>query len=183
MKDVGRLNKLTQADRAFLQELFVVNYKIINVTVYNSLGEKYKLFVEDVVAQVYLLACEKVCVLRDHSNPKAWLITAAKLVSLETLRKCAKIQKVASIDECDGLCADGDVLEDIIYSSWVEDNAVQKLLSSLTKREKQVYDKLYKENKTAKQSAAELGVTTNLVHNMNKRLKDKIVKAIIKNRF
>lgn len=182
-KKQERTAKLSPEDSKFLQALIEANEKVINITIYNALGEQYTYLAEDAVAQLYLLACEKIDVLRAHECPKAWLIVAAKLTAKSIIKKhITELSHVFTADPPE-LSADDNVFEEAVYSIWLQNKVPEKLIAMLTKREKEVYNKLYIENKTAKQAAAELGTTVNLINNVHKNLRGKIKNAINQKNF
>ncbi len=59
----------------------------------------------------------------------------------------------------------------------------KKLIAGLTKRERQVYGKIYIEGKKPKDAAAELNISVNSVHNIHKNLRDKIKNEIKRKNF
>lgn len=178
-----RLTPLSHEDVDFVKNVIEENEKYINVTVYNTLGGLYGYLAEEAIGDVYLLACKKVDVLKSHSCPRAWLIVAAKHVSQGLIRKHRTDFMNVELSEAENLKSDDDVAEDAVYEIWLENKIPEKLIGTLTKREREVYAKLYIECKTPKETAAELGVKVTLVNNINKNLKDKIKYAVKRNSF
>ncbi len=172
------MKKLSAEDKAYLRTLIMENEKYIKHAVTNTLGPLFEYLADDAVGELYLLACQKVDVIKTCDSPRAWLIVAARYVAKGLIKKQKK--DLNSVELTEALNSDDEnVFEEAVYRIWLENKIPEKLIDSLTQREREVYIKLHIENKTPKEAAAELGVTVNLVHNVNKNLKDKI-KAEIK---
>lgn len=138
---------------------------------------------EDALSELCLVACENVQTLKNHVCPKAWLIITAKFVSITLTREYQKKCKHLPINELMVGSKELDVFEEVLFSTWTENDAPQKLISLLTKREAQVYKMLYQEGKSVKEIAQELNVVENTVRNIHKHLRDKIPDAIKRNIF
>lgn len=177
------LKPLSTDDVNFVRSIIEENEKCINVTVYNTLGRLYSYLAEEAVSEVYLLACRKVDVLRRHECPKAWLIVAARHVSQTLIRTHKNDLLNVEIEEAENIKSNDDVPEDAVYRIWLENKIPEKLIGSLTKREKEVYIKLYIEERTPKQAAEELGITANAVNNVHKNIRDKIKYAVSQKNF
>lgn len=169
---------LTTEDSFFIERLLDDNKQYIKNVIYSELGGTYRYLAEDAIHDMYLLMCQKIDVLKAHECPKAWILVASRRVAQGIMRKNRKDLENIPLDnvicETDG----ADIVEQVVYDIWLENELPGKLIESFTKREREVYHKLYIEEKTFKQTAEELSLTTNAVYNFNKNLKDKIKNAI-----
>lgn len=171
---------LTADESVFVEKLIEDNKKAIKNIIYNVLGEDYKYLAEDTIYDVYLLICQKIDVLKNHSNPKAWIFVAARYVARGAVKK-SKRHKTVPIEMIDRLPSGIDIEEEAIYNMWLCNNVPEKLLGSFTKRELQIYHMIYVEGKTPKETADILGLTQHAVLNFKSNIKKKI-KDLIKNK-
>ncbi len=174
---------LSEEEVLFIEKLIIENRKIIKNIIYNILGERYKHHAEDAVCDVYLLMCQKIDVLKNHNAPRAWIFVAARYVARGVVRNNKKHDNTIPIDMIEDFPSDINVEEEATYRIWLSDKVPEKLIKSLTKREQQVYQKLYIEGKTPKQAAVELNLTANAVYNFNKNIRDKIKYAVKRKMF
>ena len=76
-----------------------------------------------------------------------------------------------------------DIFEEAVYEIWLESKVPEKLIANLTKREREVYHKIYIENKKPKEAAKELELSINAVNNIHKNLRDKIKDDVKRKNF
>lgn len=175
---IKRIVPLSSKESKFLQQLIEDNEKLINVIMFRCLGEMYYILADDAIAQLYLLACEKIDVLLTHENPSGWLVVSAKHVANSLCERYFKENKTVFNYGLLYFKSGYDIFDECLYNTWIKENAVEKLLSKLSKRESEVYQKLYIERKSPSDTAEELGVTINLIYNIKRNLKNKIKKAV-----
>lgn len=181
--DRAKTRPLNAEDAEFLIKLFYENEKNIKGIVYNTLGKLYGHLAEDALGELCLLACEKIDIIKAHKSPKAWLIVASKHVAQGLIKKHKKDLLNIPLEKSEETVNDNDLFEEVVYATWLENKVPEKLIASLTKREKEVYYKLYIEKKTPKEAASELGVKLNLINNVHKNLRDKIKDAVKRKNF
>lgn len=174
---------LTEEEAVFVENLILENSKTIKNIIYNVLGENFKYLAEDAITEVYLLVCQKIDVLKKHSSPKAWVFVAARYVAQATVRNNKKHENTLSLDEIEERATDLNVEEEAIYKIWLSDKVPEKLIKRLTKGERQVYQKLYVEQKTPKQAAEELGIAPSSIYNFNVCIREKIINAVKHKKF
>lgn len=179
-----RTQPLKPEDSEFLSRLLKENEKVINNVINNTLGKLYRYLAEETISELCLLACEKIDSVKAHTEPRLWLIIAAKNLARGMMRKHSKDLLNVSLDLLEEEPASTDnVFEDAVYAIWLEGKVPEKLIASLTKREREVYHKLYIEEKTLDETAEELGVTKNLVNAVHKNIRDKIKYAVKRKKF
>lgn len=174
---------LSREDAKYIESLLKENENAINTTIYNTLGHTYKAMAEDAIGELCLLMCERIETLKTHECPKAWLIVSAKFVALGLIRKQNKETDAISLDNIIAGTKGTEVFDEVLYAIWLENKAPEKLIATLSKRESEVYRKIYIEKKTVKETAKELDITENTIRNVHKNLRDKIVNAIKRNNF
>ncbi len=174
---------LTKDDALYIEQLIRQNDKYIKNVIYNTLGPENRYLAEDAISEFYLLICEKIEALRSHPSPKGWLLVAAKHTAQGMISMHKKDAMSVSLEEALHEPDKTDVFEDTVYEIWLENKVPEKLIAGLTKRERQVYVKIYIEDKKPKDVAAELNISVNAVHNIHKNLRDKIKNEIKRKKF
>lgn len=174
---------LTEEDACLINDLIEENCNQIKNIIYNTLGSENRYLAEDAVNEFYLLMCEKIDVLRVHTCPKAWMFVAARHTAQGMIQKYRKDSTCIPLDEISYKVGETDVFEDALYEIWLENKVPEKIIAGLTKRERNVYYKLYIEKKKPKEIAEELGVSANAVRNMNKTIRDKIKETVRRKNF
>lgn len=169
---------LTSEEAEYINELLERNEYIIRAQIRTVLKEKFNQIGEDCISELYLLACEKVSVLKTHKNPDAWLVIASKNVANNMARKHTALLQNITDEEITNVKIETDVFEDALYNIWIQEGSIERLLSLLTPREREIYDLLYKERQTAKQVSEKLGVSDSTVRNIALAIKKKIKNAI-----
>lgn len=118
---------LTADESVFVEKLIEDNKKAIKNIIYNVLGKDYEYLAEDTIYDVYLLICQKIDVLKNHSNPKAWIFVAARYVARGAVKK-SKRHKTVPIEMIDRLPSG---ILDYIYN----DNDVGAFLRTASKKQ------------------------------------------------
>jgi len=163
--DVDKVS-LTKEDALFIAKLIEENKTHIKNVVYSTLGTTYHYLANDTISELYLLLCEKVEILKTHSAPDAWILVAAKRTALGMMAKHRKDLLTVPLVEAVNKGNDSDVCDTALYEVWLENNVPARLIARLTKREQEVYHKIYIEGKKATEVAKELNVSASTVHNI-----------------
>ena len=174
---------LSPMDAKYIEDLFKEHGKEIRVTIVNVLGHENASLIEDAVGDLCLLMCEKIEKLKSHTSPVAWLTIASRFIALNLRRNQNKYNDLIPLDGVRIKSNGAEIFDEVQYAIWLEEDVPQKLMKMLTKRETDIYQKIYVEEKRVKDVAKELGITENTVRNLHKRLRDKIVNAINENKF
>lgn len=181
MKDNPKLPVvLTAEQRTFIEKLLVENETAIKYIIRKTLGHVYGYLNDECIGELCLLMCDKISDIEVHPNPRAWVMASAKLTAFSVINKNKKHAKFTTLNEEQPTKTD-PTFEDALYSLWMKNDAPQKLLDTLTEREKQIYQKLYVQNKNIETTGRELGITPSTVRTTKKTLTDKILKHIQKN--
>lgn len=170
--------RLTQKDSDFIEALIKRNQGVMCAAVRSVLQENYNVLGEDCIAEIYLLCCQKIRVLKNHENPDGWLAVASKRVSLAVNRKYK--ERLSRTADYEPINADSqiDVFEEALYDSWLEGGAIEKLLSVLTPREREIYELVYLKRMKAVDVATLLGVSGSTVRNTTASIRRKLENAI-----
>jgi len=171
---------LTAKQRTFIEELLVENETAIKYIIRKTLGNVYGYLNDECIGELCLLMCKKISVLESHPNPAAWVMASAKLTAFSVINKNKKYAKCVLPNEDPPIKTD-PTFEETLYGLWMKNDTPQKLLDTLTKREKQVYQKLFVQNKNTETTARELGIASSTVRTIKKTLTDKILEHIQKN--
>lgn len=173
--------KLTPEESEFLHDLLTKNKKNIRRAVFVVLKDNFKLYGEDCISEVSLLAIKSVKVLKKHKNPSGWLVVASKKVAANYIRKEYTRLKNTGIEIIYDIPTDANAIyEDALYDIWMENGTIEMLIQELTPREKEVYSLLYQEGLTSKQAGERLGISASTVRNIAVGIKDKIYYAVKK---
>lgn len=179
-KTTGKNKVMTPEEAEFVKDLLLRNRQTISSVIKMLLKDGYSFLYDDCLSETYLTACQKVDILKVHGNPDAWITVAAKWSTMALLKEF-KRQKYLNNQANEFVCSTKDsVFEEVVYNIWVENNVPEKLISELTKREKEVYRLLFLEQKTPQEVANELGISISTVRNTKKHLIDKIKEIIEK---
>ncbi len=174
---------LSSEESKFLKDLIEENESCLKIIVKNNLGTKFEYLLEDSISELYLLACSKIKTLKSHPYPMKWLAVSAKLIAKANIRKHSKEFPSSSLNEISEQTCCSDIEEDAIYNIWLEYKIPEQLIARLTKREREVYYKIYIENKKTKDIAKELNVSENNIRNIHKNLRDKIYDSVKRKKF
>ena len=181
-KKKTRQRPLTESQRAFIEHLIGENQGVIYCIIKAVLGEVYGYLLEDCVGKLYLLTCEKIDIVENHPCPKAWIRVAAKLTALYMIKNNRKDLEVTSLEGRAFPTAGVDTTyEEALFGIWLGNDVPKKLLNTLTKREAQIYYKLYVENKDTETVATELGLNVSTVRSFKNLIKNKLTEHINKN--
>lgn len=165
---------LTKDDALFIEQLIEQNGNHINNIIYNTLGSYNQYLAKDAISEFYLLMCEKIDTLKAHPSPKGWIFVAAKHTAQGLIAKSRRDSSSVPLDDVIYEFSETDVFEDATYEIWLENKVPEKLIAHLTKREREIYCKLYIDKKKPTAIAKELNISVNSVYNIHKNLRDKI---------
>ncbi len=171
---IKRKTPLSEEEARFLRDLVAENQNAIKWSVLKSLDKSHEYLYEDTISDLYVLMCEKIDDLKVHPHPEKWIFVAARLTAMRSLQKSKNHSAVLPLDEVPEPRDKQDLFEDVVYEIWLENNVPEKLLSQLTKREREIYYKIYIEKKKPKDIAQELNVSVNNIRNIHKNIRDKI---------
>lgn len=181
MNNENSKQKLTPEESEFLHTLFTANKKNIKRAVWAVLKDNFKLYGEDCISEVCLLAIEKVKTLKSHDNPSGWLVVASKKVAANYIRKEYTRLKNTGKEIIYDIPTDANaVFEDALYDIWMENGTIESLIQGLAPREKEVYGLLYLEGLTSQQAGQRLGISASTVRSIDAGIKDKIKYAVKK---
>ena len=124
--------------------------------------------------------CEKTDILKKHENPDGWVIIAARNIAKNAQRKLNAQLNRTSDKATEDITAEEDIFENVLCNIWLEDGGIDKLLEKLTPREKEIYNHLYRERITAKDTSEIMNLSDSTVRNINANIKRKIKKEISK---
>lgn len=136
---------------------------------------------EDILQKVYLALIEATGKGQEIQNPKAWLYkTARNLINTE-YTAMQKSREIVSLDAesplADQLSTDPDYEEERISEEQVE-QCFNQVLSSLSREEKDIIEKIYVKNHPIKEVAKEQGRSVNAIQQRLVRLRRKVKKQI-----
>ncbi len=169
---------LSPDEAEYIQDLIIRNQYIIRAEIRSVLKEKFEQIGEDCIGEIYLLACEKIDVLKKHKNPDGWIIIAARKVALNMGRKHNTILNKSTEAEIEDMPIDDNVFEDALYNIWLENGSIDKLLDVLTPHEREIYNLLYKRRLPSNKAAEIMKVSDSTIRNINRTIKKKIKNAI-----
>ena len=180
LKRLRNARELTTAEREFLGNLLEKNkplllhvIKIITGKLYNTLGE-------ECLSELHCLTIRKIDKLIAKENPDRWLITAAKYIALELMRRYKNEPDTVLIWEVADQLVMDDVFEEARYNIWMEQHVLDKLPLKLTNRERQIYNLMIIQKMSCEDVARELNISESTVWNIRAAVVKKIEK-IIKN--
>ncbi len=169
---------LTKDDALYVTDLIETHGKHIKNVIYSTLGHTSHYLAQDTISELYLLMCKKIDVLKAHPCPKAWLLVAARQTAFGMIAKHRNNLSTLPLDEALNIGGYDDVFNMALYEIWIEDNVPEKLIASLTPREREVYHKIYTEDKKPVDVAKELNISSNTVNTIHKNIRDKIKEKI-----
>ena len=136
---------LTEPQREFAERLYKENYKLLAKRMNELLGGVDPAAVEDCLGNLFLTLCLCVQKVMEHENPRAWLFLTARYICLKHVRNVGSISKrnVPLTEEIadtlsGGVSPEDTVLDDILWCQWKNARVREKLISGLTKNEKQI---------------------------------------------
>lgn len=165
--------KLNDAQRAFVEGLFLKLSKGICSAILSILNSEHRYLFNDCLGELACLMCEKAEELAAHPAPEAWVYVAAKKTALKLIKSESNFQSFVFID-CEGIEVE---YTELAFDKLLNDILIESALKSyLTKREYQVFYGLFKESKDTKMVARDLGISESTVRTLKKTAKDKIRK-------
>ncbi len=170
-------SKLNCEESAFIEELVLRNDTLIRNVLMGVLAENFRHLTDECIAETYLLACRRADVLKDHPNPDGWVVKTAKTKALELLNK-HKNEKLLPLEEALSVSAHQNVEEEAQYNIWQERFYISEVLSSLSKREKQIYKLLYIDRLSVPIAAKTLGISEKTVLNVRRKMIIKVEKLL-----
>ena len=170
--------RLTADEAEYIRDLIIRNEYIIRAEVRSVLREMFDQIGADCISEIYLLACQKIAVLKKHAKPDAWITLASRKVAQNMARKHNTILKRSTDDEITDIGIEDNVFEDALYNIWIEDGSIEKLLNTLTPHEREIYNLIYKHRLPSKDVAKLKGVSDSTVRNTVVTIKRKIRNAI-----
>lgn len=178
---------LSAAQREFVEKLITENRTAVKAIVRNALGAVNGYLLEDCISEIYLLLCEKITVLENHPSPKAWLYVAAKMTARTVVFKHKNDNNNLPLElvggtsqELAGSSSHDPTYDEVAYHIYLESDVNEKILEKLTRREAQVYEKLFLEKKSIKEAANELCISESVVRTHKMSVKEKIAKLFDK---
>ncbi|MBQ4316973.1 MAG: sigma-70 family RNA polymerase sigma factor [Clostridia bacterium] len=173
--------RLSPEEAIFVQKLLSRNNKLIRIAVRSVLGGFYKDLGEDCLGEISLLVIQKTKMLTTHENPDGWVIVASKKIAANLIRKEYTRLKNTKNEMPPDVPTDSDaVYQEALYNIWLANNGIEKLLCTLTPRERDVYDLLYINRLTAKQTSEALNISYSTVRTIESAIKSKLKEEIKK---
>ncbi len=173
-----RTYALTSEECKFVENLIANNEYIVRSVLRSALGEKFDQLGAECISDLYILLCEKIRFLKQHENPDGWMVVAAKNIALNAIRKHNTLINHAIAAEITDIRVEDNVFENALYSIWLNDGVIDKLLDKLTPHEREIYDYLYRERLTSKQVAEIMKTSDSTIRNINARIRKKIQKEL-----
>lgn len=170
---------LSTAQREFVEKLINENRTSVNAIVRNVLGAVNAYLFEDCISEIYLLLCKKISVLENHPNPKAWMYVAAKMMARTIITKSKNDNNNVPLEFL-GSTTHDPTYDEVAYRIYLENDVNKKIFEKLTKREAQVYEKLFLQKKSVKEAANELHISESVVRTHKMAVKEKIAKLFDK---
>lgn len=173
---------LTRSDASYVANLINEYAEEIKNVIYSTVSNRNDL-IEEAVSDLHLLMCEKIEDIKTHSCPKAWILVSAKRVAQGVIAKARRYSSVVPLDDIVEIADERSIEDEAIFQIWMDEKVPEKLIGRLSKREREVYDKIYVEGKTTKETASDLNISLNAVHNIHKNLRDKIKDDVKRKNF
>ena len=170
--------RLTSDEAEYIENLIIRNEYVIRAVVKLALRDKFDQIGEDCISEIYLLACKKIALLKNHEKPDAWITVAARKVAQNMARKHNTLLKNSTADEIIVVGMEDNVFEDALYNIWMEEGSIDKLLDTLTPHEREIYDLIYKKRLSSKEAAILMGTSDSTIRNTTVKIKRKIKNAI-----
>ena len=170
------IRQMKQGDEASF-DVFVRKYykDILNYCTYHYPDREYA---RDITQEVFLIAYRKGDDFLSHENPMAFLYVSAKNLLFEHFREKAKL---APLEEWEIEDSRGDIFEQLRINhvrSIDEDIYFNRVLSSLSKRERKLYELYYVLKKPMKAIAKELHLSEPALRMKYVRLRKKVRRIV-----
>lgn len=172
------LHTLSSEESEFLGQLLAKERSTVLYVIKNVLGNLYTELRDECLSEVYWLAMRKVDDMMHFQNPDKWIVVSAKYVALHVKYTRCKYLDHISTEDIEDIEFSEDVFETALYNIWLEQDVYNLLKKELTKRERQVFELIFEQNKSCKEVAAQLGISESTVWNIRKSIKDKYRYAI-----
>ncbi len=178
---LGSENKivLTKEDADFVEALLKQHQRVIMSVIRANLNHHLYYLAEDCLSEVYLVACQNVSELKKHAHPDGWLAVTAKYITIRLAKD--EMKNLRKIGRAVEHTAHEHVFESALYNIWLEEKMPEKILGTLTKREKEIYEMIYIRCMKNDEIARQLGISESTIRNINKSIVDKIEYYIKKN--
>lgn len=162
----------------FFEQLCVDYYEKILRYLYASLGDE--VVARDCAQEVFLIACQKSEILRQHPNPGGFLFQTAKNLACKTRRKSfSRMLRELSTDEENVEITDLYAeIETMLDNQINELEYVEAVLSRLGKEKRMLYGLYYLNNKSMAEISVLLGLEETAVRMRFVRLRREI-RAIV----
>lgn len=160
--------------QSFFEQLCVEYYEKILRYLYASLGDEVT--AKDCVQDVFLTACQKSELLRQHPNPGGFLFQTAKTLAHKARRESFSRMLRETSDDVDAVDV-ADLKADIITmldKQIDEQEYIETVLSQLTDEKRKIYSLYYLNKKSMSEIAALLGVEEAAVRMRYVRLRREI---------
>ncbi len=150
-------------NRKFFETLYKDNYN--DICTYISVITFNKLDYESLAQDVFLIAFQKIDVLRHHINPTGWLYSTARNITMDALKKKMNTYEIpTSIEELDKCAVNPPELEDIFC----------ELEGFLTSDEIRLLKKHFKEGQSISDIAQQCNIKTGTMRMKFSRMYKKI---------
>lgn len=180
LKRLKDARELTIDEREFLDKLLEKNKSLLLHVIKIVTGKLYNTLGEECLSELHCLAIRKIDKIIVAEYPDRWLITSAKYIALELLRRYKDEPDTVPIwDVADQLVID-DVFEEARYNIWMEQHVLDKIPLKLTNRERQIYDLMIIQKMSCEEVSRKLNISESTVWNIRAAIVKKIAK-IIKN--
>lgn len=160
---------MTDEQKDVVNDLFREIGKDILRFVYRFSGDKD--MAEDVAQQTYFLACLKIDVLQEHSNPKGWLFVTARYLMLREIVG-AQYSRRADIDE----------LEDVLSAREGDKSMAELLPEGLKDEEREFLLEHLEQGFSLAEMAEKRGITAEACRGRYARIKRKCRRLMTKER-
>ncbi|MHC1696217.1 MAG: RNA polymerase sigma factor [Eubacteriales bacterium] len=166
-------------DKVFLEKLYTENFRSVKMFIKSLLYSKNEDDIIACVQDVFLVAIEKLDLLKNHDNKRAWLYITAKYIAFNENKKFLKRKmKLMEIDEkmlstYQDTFAD-NIIEDIIYNNIDLPSAMQDIFGQLTVDEFKLMKLKFQMNQGNIEIAKNYNISENNVRARISRLKKKI---------
>lgn len=178
---------LDPKDSEYLMELYIKYEKLIKYTIAKSISYMSKEDMEDCLMDVFCISCCKIEQLKSSPNPAGWLVKTAKLVSKNRMRRNITIDKYCCQNNEDYIYVEEDfedqLIENIIFESWLKDNVSYKIYSLLNKTDKELYDLKLRRKLTVEEIAKRKNKSIGSIRVAVSRMEHRIKQIIIKKEF
>ena len=172
---------MNNKDRQFIEELYDTNYSFVKTLVKASL---YSNNIDDItscVNDVFIIAIQKVDILKTHNNIKAWFTLTTKYTVLSENRKFVKSRKKLKQITEESLCSYEDTYVDDIVNNIVFNDInfielKQSILNELSDKEFDLFKLKYILQTANSLIAEKYSISENNVRAKLSRLHKKILK-------